>query len=31
MADLLAHGPYSEFALLLIISAVAGAVAVRLR
>ncbi|MBP8217962.1 MAG: cation:proton antiporter, partial [Thauera sp.] len=31
MADLLAHGPYAEFALLLIISAVAGAVAVRLR
>jgi len=31
MADALAHGPYAEFALLLIISAVAGAVAVRLR
>jgi len=31
MADMLAHGPYAEFALLLIISAVAGAVAVRLR
>src|SRR5690606_42151675 len=31
MADLLAHGPYAEFALLLIISAVAGAIAVRLR
>ena len=31
MADSLAHGPYAEFAVLLIISAVAGAVAVRLR
>ncbi|HHW64317.1 MAG TPA: cation:proton antiporter [Rhodocyclaceae bacterium] len=31
MAEILAHGPYAEFALLLIISAVAGAVAVRLR
>ncbi len=31
MTEVLAHGPYAEFALLLIISAVAGAVAVRLR
>ena len=31
MAETLAHGPYAEFALLLIISAVAGAIAVRLR
>ena len=30
MADMLAHGPYAEFALLLIISAVAGAIAVGL-
>ena len=31
MEEMLAHGPYAEFALLLIISAVAGAIAVRLR
>ncbi|MFU2489332.1 cation:proton antiporter [Thauera sp. WH-1] len=31
MEQMLAHGPYAEFALLLIISAVAGAIAVRLR
>ena len=31
MQELMAHGPYAEFALLLLISAVAGAIAVRLR
>ena len=31
MEQLLSHGPYAEFALLLAISAVAGAIAVRLR
>ncbi len=31
MAGMLAHGPYAEFAVLLIISALAGAIAVRLR
>jgi len=31
MAELPAHGPYAEFALLLFISALAGALAVRLR
>lgn len=31
MADSLAHGPYVEFAVLLVISALAGAIAVRLR
>ena len=28
MAGMLAHGPYAEFAVLLIISALAGAIAV---
>ncbi|OYD53898.1 sodium:proton exchanger [Thauera propionica] len=31
MQEMMAHGPYAEFALLLLISAVAGAIAVRLR
>jgi len=31
METLVAHGPYTEFAILLIISALAGAIAVRLR
>jgi len=31
MAGMLAHGPYAEFAVLLIVSALAGAFAVRLR